>query len=235
MRMFVHGTTRPLALGPGAAVSLVAHAVLIGGAVHGTARSARELQQRVATAIWFMPPPDRVPGSQPRAEHVLYVDVSGGLGAMPAAATEGTSSTPAAARAGRERERDGAAPSPAPAENHDSVYSVLGLDESATRVEGSGAPVYPPALLAQHVEGAVVASYVIDSTGYTDTASVEILSSTHEGFVRSVLDALPLMRFHPGMVDGRRVRQRVQQTFSFRITDPVPGTVADHTRTSPPQ
>jgi hypothetical protein len=40
------------------------------------------------------------------------------------------------------------------------------------------------------------------------------------------------MRFSPAMVQGRKVRQMVEQRFQFRITPPV-AAPAEHTRTNP--
>jgi protein TonB len=120
-----------------------------------------------------------------------------------------------------------------PMPSDDSVYSILNVEESAVRAEGSAAPIYPPELIEKGVEGLVLTNFVIDTTGRADSATIEILQSTHPLFVASVRTAIPGMRFSPAMVQGRRVRQVVEQRFQFRITPPVPVVPAEHTRANP--
>ncbi len=47
--------------------------------------------------------------------------------------------------------------------------------------------------------------------------SYKVLKTTHELFGSAVKNALPGMRFIPAEVGGRRVRQLVQQPFTFAI------------------
>ena len=88
--------------------------------------------------------------------------------------------------------------------------------------KSSAAPAYPLDLLSQHIEGSVLARYVVDTTGFADMESFEVVRSTHEEFLRSVREALPYMRFSPAMIGTTKVRQLVEQSFTrFRITLPV--------------
>jgi protein TonB len=82
--------------------------------------------------------------------------------------------------------------------------------------------------------GMVLTHFVIDTSGHVDMATVEILSSAHPLFVQSVRDAMPGMRFYPASVDGRKVRQLVEQRFEFRLM-PLPpvGAPAEHTKANP--
>jgi hypothetical protein len=61
----------------------------------------------------------------------------------------------------------------------------------------------------------------VDTTGFADLESLEVLKSTNDGFVRAVRDALPYMRFSPAKIGPQKVRQLVEQSFTFRITPPV--------------
>jgi TonB family protein len=99
----------------------------------------------------------------------------------------------------------------------DSVMSVLQVDSAAARYDDSAAPPYPPSMLEKRIEGSVGIQYVVDTTGHADTSSIVVLSTTHEDFARSVRTTLPLMVFRPAIMNGRRVRQLVQQMFAFRI------------------
>ena len=44
-----------------------------------------------------------------------------------------------------------------------------------------------------------------------------ILAATHEEFAKSVKNTLPSMHFRPAVMSNRKVRQLVQQLFSFKI------------------
>ena len=72
-------------------------------------------------------------------------------------------------------------------------------------------------MLKQGVQGSVVTQYVVDTTGFADTTSLRILSTTHAEFADAVRAALPYMRFFPAKVGDRKVRQLVEQEFSFKI------------------
>jgi protein TonB len=68
------------------------------------------------------------------------------------------------------------------------------------------------------VEGEVLAQFVVDTTGRPEMNSYKVLKTTHELFGNAVKQALPGMRFIPAEVGGRKVRQLVQQPFSFAIS-----------------
>ena len=58
----------------------------------------------------------------------------------------------------------------------DSVFTVLDVDSAVVRSQSSAAPAYPLDLLTKHVEGIVIARYVVDTTGFADTTSFEVLT-----------------------------------------------------------
>ncbi len=100
----------------------------------------------------------------------------------------------------------------------DDVYTSFQVDNAAQISAGSAVPRYPPELLARRVQGKVVVRFVVDTTGMADVASVEILDSSAPQFEESVRAALPHMRFSPARLNGRRVRQLVEQPFRFNVT-----------------
>ena len=106
----------------------------------------------------------------------------------------------------------------------DSVYSILEVDTAVVRSANSAAPAYPLKLLNAHIMGSVSARYVVDTTGFADTSSFIVLSATHPEFVTAVKEALPYMRFQPAKIGGMKVRQLVEQQFSFRINEPMDST-----------
>jgi len=76
-------------------------------------------------------------------------------------------------------------------------------------------PRYPDALKRQGVEGSFVVEFVVDSTGRVDEKTMNFPSTTHPMFLRAVRDALLHSRYFPAELAGIRVRQLVQQQFSF--------------------
>ena len=237
MRLWLHTYAPTTAVTPSAILSVAAHVVLIGAAVYGTGEQSRELAAEISQRVFYLPPPDRIPASEARAERIQYVDV--GNGARLAGQENPVGAPPGHPKPKEEPGERGAPgvdpldqPSQLPIPSADSVYSILNVEESAVRSEGSAAPIYPPELIQKGIEGAVLTNFVIDTTGRADTTTIGILQAAHPLFVQSVRTAIPGMRFSPAMVQGRKVRQVVEQRFQFRITPPV-SAPAEHTRTSP--
>jgi TonB family protein len=238
MRLWLHSYTSTTTVAPSAVLSVAAHVVLIGAAVYGTGVQSRELVEEISQRIYYLPPPDRMPASQALAERIQYVDVGTGARVHGDPAARGMApGEPKPADDPGGRGAPGVDPldqqSQMPIPSDDSVYSILNVEESAVRSEGSAAPIYPPELISKGVEGAVLTNFVIDTTGRADTTTIEIVQSSHPLFVESVRTAIPGMRFSPAMVQGRRVRQVVEQRFQFRITPPAPIVPAEHTRANP--
>jgi protein TonB len=101
----------------------------------------------------------------------------------------------------------------------DSVFSVLDVDTAVVRTANSAAPAYPLKLLQARIMGYVAARYIVDTTGFADTTSFEVLKSTNPEFITAVKEALPYMRFTPAKIGPMKVRQLVEQQFTFKITD----------------
>jgi hypothetical protein len=66
---------------------------------------------------------------------------------------------------------------------------------------------------------------VVDTTGWVDTTTIQVVQSDDPRFTQSVRTALGGMRFRPARRAGKPVRQLVEQRFRFRIAPPT--TVAD--------
>jgi len=79
-------------------------------------------------------------------------------------------------------------------------------------------PRYPNLLRQAAVEGEVLAQFVVDTTGRAEVGSLKILKSSHDLFTESVRTALPQMRFVPADVGGKKVKQLVQEPFSFSMS-----------------
>lgn len=102
------------------------------------------------------------------------------------------------------------------------TFSEIEVDSAASRDPGSAGPEYPPSLMATRVEGSVLATFVVDTTGRPDLATYIALESSHPLFSLAVRDALPRMKFRPAKRGSVPVRQQVELRFSFRVVKPPP-------------
>jgi periplasmic protein TonB len=101
--------------------------------------------------------------------------------------------------------------------NTDQPYFDFQVEKPVAPLAGSGTPRYPDILRSASVEGQVVATFVVDTTGRVEVATFKVITSTHDLFVTAVRQALPQMRFLAAEVGGRKVKQLVQQPFVFAL------------------
>jgi hypothetical protein len=84
-------------------------------------------------------------------------------------------------------------------------------------------PEYPTDLRVHGVQGYVQARFMVDASGRIDPGTFQVLQSNADGFTRAVIDVLPRLRYQPAEVQGRKVEQLTEQTFTFGIADhPMP-------------
>ncbi|CAN5814409.1 hypothetical protein BH11GEM2_BH11GEM2_28150 [soil metagenome] len=95
-------------------------------------------------------------------------------------------------------------------------YFAFQVDKQVAQQPGTSGPKYPDALRASGPDGEVLAQFVVDSAGHYEDGSFKVLKSSHALFAQAMRDALPQMRFIPAELAGARVRQLVQQLFSFK-------------------
>ena len=207
-----------------ACASFVAHAAVLILAVALTHGGARLPADEREARVFFLLPPDRMPASTHQSDLIQWGRLGGDLsdGKDLLRAGVGRSTRPDDHGSRVWGQRSGARPElpfgPAERLVADSVFSVLEVDRMVERYEGSAAPAYPPELIAMGVEGMVQAVYVVDTAGWVDTASIELMTEDDPRFARSVREALDRMRFRPALRGGHPVRQRVQQKFRFKIS-----------------
>lgn len=221
----IHAEKLPISAS--AALSVIAHAALIAGAVSATQRPTQleDLSDELANRPYYIPPPNRVPRQFAMTEHLQFIALtpqgaSSGFG--PASfdsfkPVQDAHSTTATGDVGRDSVTLAARE---PMVGGDSVLTEVEVDSAARRDPSSAAPSYPAELLKKNVEGYVSARYVVDTTGSADAATLAVLYATDPLFVQAVRDALPFMRFEPARLHGNKVRQLVQQQFTFRIVPP---------------
>ncbi len=100
----------------------------------------------------------------------------------------------------------------------DQPFFEFQVEKPVQALPGGSSPRYPDILRQAGVEGEVLAQFVVDTTGRAEMNSYKVLKTTHELFGNAVKQALSGMRFIPAEVGGRKVRQLVQQPFSFAIS-----------------
>ena len=204
----------------GYVVSVVAHVVVLVTFFAPRVAATPDVPESFEWAR-FLVPRDRTTSSPQVRQHLTYFNTpaAGGRGSVlnDVREPERLQLDVPAGVSKDESADDTAAPPPTPEEQADEVMTVLEVDTAAVRVEDSAAPPYPTSMLEKHMEGTVAVQYVVDTTGRADTLSFVVLSTTHADFARSVRSSLPRMRFNPAIMNSQKVRQLVQQLFSFRI------------------
>ena len=107
-------------------------------------------------------------------------------------------------------------------------YFEFQVEKAAIQVPGTGNIRYPDALRLADVQGEVLAQFVVDENGVAEPESYKVLKSDHQLFSNAVELALPNMRFAPAEIGGKKVRQLVQQPFTFSLSNKdaqqIPGT-----------
>jgi protein TonB len=104
-----------------------------------------------------------------------------------------------------------------PAPRADKDYFASEVEKPVVQAPNSAAPAYPDVLRQAGVEGEALVSFVVDTLGRVDLATFKVIHTTHDLFAAAVKNALPRMRFIPAETSRGRVRQLVQQPFSFAI------------------
>lgn len=97
------------------------------------------------------------------------------------------------------------------------AYFEFQVEQPVVPGKDAPVPVYPPELRAQHVEGRVLAQFVVGLDGRADMRTFKVLESTNDLFTRAVSDAVKNANFVPARVEGRAVKQVVQQPFVFAL------------------
>jgi hypothetical protein len=234
LQVWKQSYARRTRVAPAGAVSVAAHALLIGAWIVGTQPGPGLDRDSLANRIFYIPPPDRPPLVRGARETIHYITLAPGAGAGPGKAAIDARlpiTPPEQSREAGDKTADSLVSAP-PGNNDektDSVFTILEVDTAVVRSRMSAAPAYPLDLLTKHVEGAVLARYVVDTTGFADVESFVVVDATNPGFVDAVRDALPYMRFTPAKIGVKKVRQLVEQRFGFRIAPTVAG-VAKPTR-----
>jgi len=217
----------------GAAVSIVLHSVLIGAAVYATAHAAIENEKPKQEEVKFVetpkeppppepekpkpPPPDVVAappppkGFQVLTAPVKIPDVIPDIDLSKKVTDEADFSGKGVAGGTSKGVVGGTAV------NTDQPFFEFQVEKPVAPMGGNPTPQYPDMLRSAGVEGEVLAQFVVDTTGRAEMGTFKVLKTSNELFSVAVKNALPRMRFIPAEAGGRKVKQIVQQPFSFAL------------------
>ena len=97
------------------------------------------------------------------------------------------------------------------------VFTADQVDEGA-RVDSAASlePAFPASLNAAHLDGVVIAEFVVSASGKMEQDTFGIVSSSHPLFTEAVHSALGKAVFAPARIKGVAVRQLVHQVFHFK-------------------
>jgi protein TonB len=213
----------------------IMHAILGTAAVYGTLQAKEQLEKPKAEKVEFVemkkkeepPPPKEVPpppkdvvmappppkGFQVLAAPVKVPDVLPDIDLSKKVTDEADFSGKGVAGGSSKGVVGGTAPV-----NSDQPFFEFQVEKQVAQIPGGPTPVYPDMLKASNIEGEVLAQFVVDTTGRYEAGSFKVLKSSHDQFTNAVKSALPRMRFYPAEVGGRKVKQLVQQPFTFSLS-----------------
>jgi protein TonB len=96
------------------------------------------------------------------------------------------------------------------------TYSVTDVDDPAQRI-GGPAPEYPEIMRTVGIDGVVRLRFVVGIDGRAEVGSITVVSSTNKSFDRNAIDAIRKSTFKPAKIQGRPVRQLVEQNIRFAL------------------
>ena len=105
--------------------------------------------------------------------------------------------------------------------NADQPWFEFQVTKVAQQIPGTGKLRYPDVLRAANVEGEVLAQFVVTADGVVEPGTFKELRSSDPLFTEAVKANLASMKFYPAMVRGTRVKQLVQQPFTFSLTKSI--------------
>ena len=207
-------------------VSIAAHALFFAAVVAVTPTHVVRSRSRVVSAAYYLFPEERASRPPPKEEKIRWLDpeLGSNLGGLELREIDDLAEVKTIFK-GPGRDTSAVTSEEAPPVVEflaDSAYSEIQVDSVVARSADSAAPVYPPDLLEKRIEGSTLVQFVVDTLGLAESNSFKVLSASHAEFADAVRGALPLMRFRPAIFHSRKVRQLVQQSFSFKIIPPDP-------------
>jgi protein TonB len=79
-------------------------------------------------------------------------------------------------------------------------------------------PKYPPVLRQIGLSGRVLLQFIVDTTGKVESASIQVIESTNDGFEVPARESVAAAVFHPARLGLQPVRQLAEQRVRFIAT-----------------
>ena len=87
--------------------------------------------------------------------------------------------------------------------------------ERTVRVRQATSAVYPEKLRSARIDGEVLVQFIVDENGVAQMHSFKVLKANDPAFAEAVRKAVSNTSFYPAELDGKKVRQLVQQPYRF--------------------
>lgn len=87
--------------------------------------------------------------------------------------------------------------------------------EQPVKIKAAVAPIYPDRLRSAGIEGQVIVQFIVDENGNAEMDSFKVLRSNDNAFSEAVRRSVSLTTYYPAELQGRKVRQLVQQPYKF--------------------
>ena len=97
------------------------------------------------------------------------------------------------------------------------IYEISELDKAPVPLVRV-APVYPPELKKERIQGSVNVVFIVSELGNVDSMSIE--KSSNAEFNESALTGVAQWKFEPGLKEGEPVKTRVRLPLSFALREP---------------
>jgi periplasmic protein TonB len=88
--------------------------------------------------------------------------------------------------------------------------------ERAVRVRQAAKATYPEKLRNAGLEGEVLVQFVVNESGVAQMHTFKILKTNDPAFSEAVRRAVSNSSFYPAELDGKKVKQLVQQPYRFQ-------------------
>jgi len=211
--------SRPDPAGPelkrGSAVSLLAHGLVVAGALWATVRPQATAPAAARVVITW---PDNP--ITPAPDGLQLPAPSGDFGPVPVSLPPDLPSVgtrlPLDPRIWLTTTGDGARITVPPSGSGD-PWTGAQVDEPPALLAGRS-PRYPEALRAAGMAGRVIVQAVIDTTGRAEPGSVIVVESPDSGFDEPARTYVLTAQFRPGRVRGRPVRVLVRVPIEFALS-----------------
>lgn len=215
----------------GTAASTLLHALVIGGVVVSTGYSAERLSrpEKPEQVVLFTPrdplpkQPAPVP-ADPRPDIATNLITPPSVDVPPISFTIPEGLPPIDSRIGTmtmtdfiTTARDTLRSAGTRSGHGDAPMTGMMVERQVMARAGNAPPRYPGTLRNTGVEGVVYAQFVVDTTGRVERESIRFIRSDHQLFEHAVNESLLRSRYSPAEAGGRKVRQLVEQAFSFAV------------------